>query len=135
MDKMTGSVVVKVAWVAGVVFFLGTGLWAFLSPSSFYDSLAVFPPYNPHFLRDVGVFSVGIGVTLVAASRSNDALRVVLGGATVAAVLHVISHIVDADRGGKSTDIPLLSLFAVVLLAGSIARAKERGPLGRAPAE
>ena len=125
MNNMTGSVVVKVAWTAGVVFFLGTGLWAFLSPSSFYDSLAVFPPFNPHFLRDVGVFTVGIGIAMLAAARTPDSLRAVLSGATVAALLHVISHIIDSDRGGKSTDIPLLSLFAVVLLAGSMARAKE----------
>ena len=125
MNEMTGSPVVKVAWMGGVVFFVGTGLWAFLSPSSFYDSLAVFPPFNPHFLRDIGVFSVGIGVSLLAAARTNDSLRAVFSGATVAAILHVVSHVIDSDRGGKSTDIPLLSLFAVLLLAGSMARAKE----------
>ena len=125
MDKMTGSLMVKIAWLSGIVFFLGTGLWAFFSPSSFYDTLAVFPPKNIHFVRDVGAFTAGLGLALAAAARTPDSLRAILGGSTFAAILHVISHIVDSDLGGKATDVPLLSLFAVVLLAGSLARAKE----------
>jgi hypothetical protein len=39
--------------------------------------------------------------------------------------MHVISHIIDRDLGGKPTDVPLLGLLAVVIIAGFVARTKE----------
>jgi hypothetical protein len=122
---MKGSGVVRLAWLAGIVFFVVFGVWPFLAPRSFYDAVATFPPYNAHFLRDAGAFTLGVAGALVAAWRWRDGLLVALTGASAASVLHVISHIVDADKGGKPTDIPLLSLLALVLIAGTIVRAKE----------
>ena len=48
----------------GAVFFLGIGLWAFSDASSFFDELADFPPYNAHFIHDVGAFHGGLGAVL-----------------------------------------------------------------------
>lgn len=125
---MSKSPVVKIAWAGAVAFFVGTGAWAFLSPSSFFDKLATFEPFNAHFIRDLGVFTLGMGAALLAALRWRDGLLVVLVGASAAAVLHVLSHIIDSDLGGKATDVPLLSVFALLLLAGSVARAQELKP-------
>ena len=119
------SWVVRVAWLAGVVFFVVLGTWPFLSPHSFYDTLATFPPFNAHLMRDIGVFTMGVGAALLAALRWRDGMAVALVGAAAASVLHVVSHIVDSDKGGKATDIPLLSLLAILLIVGAVARIKE----------
>ena len=109
-----------VGWV-GAFFFLGSGLWAFLGPRSFFDQLATFEPYNRHFLHDVGSFSIGVGAVLALALVTRwDALRVALVGAGVGAVFHVVSHAIDSDLGGKSTDIPGLALVAIALLAAAV---------------
>lgn len=44
---------VTAAIAIGAVFHLGTGVWAFAAPRSFYEVIATFPPYNVHFLHDV----------------------------------------------------------------------------------
>ena len=122
---MKGSPIVRVAWLGAVAFFVLLGAWPFVSPKSFYDIVATFPPFNAHLMRDIGVFTLGVGGALLAAVRWRDGLLVALAGASFASVLHVVSHIVDRDLGGKPTDVPLLSVFAVLLIAGTIARAKE----------
>ena len=51
----------RVAAWAVAFFWLGSGLWAFLAPQSFFNQLATFPPYNEHLLHDIGAFSIGLG--------------------------------------------------------------------------
>jgi hypothetical protein len=116
-------------WAAGIgaVFWIVTGAWAFLAPKSFYDQVAVFPPYNRHFLHDGGAFALGLGATLVFAMVTRwDALRVALAGTGVAAALHVVAHAVDSDLGGRSTDIPGLVLVAAVIIVGALLRRADR---------
>lgn len=110
-----------VAALAGL-FFVAFGLWAFLAPVSFYERIATFPPYNRHFMHDVGAFQIGLGAALLAALRWRDALFVVLLGVGVGAAVHVLSHIIDCDLGGRGSDLPSLALLAVVLLAAAALR-------------
>lgn len=110
-----------VAGLAGVLH-LGVGLWAFLAPASFYQIVATFPPYNQHFLHDVGAFLVGIGAALLAALVWRDALFVALLAGTVAAALHWISHLRDHQLGGSATDPWTLGAFALLLLVALVAR-------------
>ena len=60
--------VVGITGAAGLIF-VALGLWALVSPSAFYDRIALFPPYNRHFLHDVGAFQIGLGMTLLLALR------------------------------------------------------------------
>ena len=124
----TNSIIVRVAWVAGVAFFAGLGLWAFFSPQSFYDAIAGFPPFNAHFLRDAGAFMFGIGAGLLAVMRFSDGLTVALMGTGAGAVIHAAAHFIDADLGGKPSDPWALSLFAIMMVAGAVARVKEVRP-------
>ena len=110
-----------VLWVAGL-FFLVPGIWAFVAPHSFYDQLAPFPPYNRHLLHDIGVFQIGIGASLLVALRWRDGAFVALAGAGVAAIMHVISHVIDRDLGGKDTDLPLFALIAALIVVGAAGR-------------
>ena len=108
----------------GGMFFLLFGLWAMADASSFYDSIALFEPYNAHFIQDLGAFQVGLGLTLIlAAFVTSDALVVGLIGVGTGASLHVVSHLLDLDAGGNpGLDIPSLSILGVLLLVAGVIR-------------
>ena len=114
------------AWLAalGAAFFLAIGIWAFADASSFFDELADFPPYNAHFIHDVGAFHAGLGAVLALALLfPRDALLVSLGGVGTGAVLHFIAHIRDHDLGGSDSDTVFLGILGVLMLAGAAWRA------------
>jgi hypothetical protein len=118
--------IVRVVVFVVAVFFIGVGVWALLSPQSFYEQLATYPPYNKHLFHDVGAFQAGIGSTLLFALFRRDALQVALMGTSVGAILHAISHFVDRDLGGKSTDPYLLSALALVIVLATAAHMSQR---------
>ena len=120
---MNGSgFAVWVARITGVVF-VALGLWAFLDARSFFDSVAVFPPFNAHFLHDVGAFQIGLGAVLLLATVRTDALFVTLAGVAIGNAVHLLSHVMDADLGGKpATDIPFFAVLTVLLAAAAASR-------------
>jgi hypothetical protein len=109
-----------VLWVAAA-FFLLPGIWAFVAPHSFFEQLAPWEPYNRHFIHDIGAFQIGIGIALLAAARFSDARFVALAGAAAGATVHAVSHLIDHDHGGKSSDIPLFASVALVLVIAAVA--------------
>lgn len=115
-------VVIAVATFGGAAFFLGFGAWALADARSFYDQVATFPPYNPHFLHDAGAFQIGIGATLLLALFWRDALAVALGGAAIGSILHTIAHVYDRDLGGKDSDPVFLGILSLVLTVAALAR-------------
>jgi hypothetical protein len=123
---MNVRTVIRVVVFVVAIFFIGLGIWALFSPQSFFDQLAHYPPYNKHLFHDVGAFQAGIGSTLLFALFRRDALGVALAGTSVGAVLHAISHIVDRDLGGKSTDPFLLSALALVIVLATAAHMSQR---------
>jgi hypothetical protein len=91
------------------------GVWALLAPGSFYDSIATFPPDNAHFLRDVGAFQIGIGLTALACAADPTGKRWVMASVAAATALHVMTHVVDVDAGGSPVrDLASLVLMTVV---------------------
>ena len=106
--------------VAGALFNLAIGLWAFFDAFSFYEEIADFPPYNAHFLHDVGAFQVGIGATLVfALIWRRDALLVALAGTGIGAAFHFVAHVADHEKGGTDGQAVSLGVLAALLLAGA----------------
>jgi DoxX-like family len=106
---------------AAAASFLVTGLWPFFDPRSFYDNVAEFPPYNAHFLHDIGAFQIGLGIILVLALIwPRDALLVALAGTGIAAAFHFVAHIQDEDQGGTTGQTITLGLMAVALLGGAV---------------
>lgn len=113
-----------IRWITiiGGVAFLAFGLWAFAAPQSFFDQLAAFDPYNPHLIRDIGAFQIGLGAVLLCVAflpnpHAGALLGVGLGGA-----FHAVGHVIDRDLGGSpGTDIPTFSLIAALLLWAGIA--------------
>jgi hypothetical protein len=105
---------------AAALFFVASGAWALLAPSSFYEQVAQWPPYNQHFVHDLGVFQLGIGVSLIGAVTKLGAMRALLGGAATAAVVHVVTHVVDYDEGGRSSDPYVLGVVALAVVIGLV---------------
>ena len=122
---MTVANLTKLAVLIVGAFYFFIGAWMFIAPHSFFDTLAVFQPYNRHFLHDAGAFQIGLGATVLLALRWRDALLIVLTGISVTSWLHVLAHAVDHDLGGRpGTDIPGLALLAALATAAAVLRAR-----------
>lgn len=106
--------------VLAIVSYIGFWAWAFLSPRSFSEVVAAFPPYNERFLHDIGAFQVGLGAVLLAALVRRSALVAALVGVAVASVLHAVAHAIDAQLGGQPTDVWVLGLFAALVLLAAV---------------
>ncbi len=121
---MTARSFPAVAAAIGGFTFVGSGVWALVAPSGFYDAVALFEPYNAHFVRDIGAFQVGLGATLLlAAFLTSDALAAALVGVGSGAVLHVVSHLASVDDGGTPEfDVPALSILGALLIVAGIVR-------------
>jgi hypothetical protein len=113
---------IRVVALVGIAFWVVSGTWAFASPASFYDAVATYPPFNAHFLRDIGSFMLGLGAGLAVALWWRDALAAALAGSAVGATFHVASHIIDLDQGGSWVDIVGLAALALALGAAALAQ-------------
>lgn len=114
-----------VAIFAGIGFLAG-GLWAFVDPRSFFDSVATFGDYHEHFLHDIGAFQIGIGAMLVLVATMRDGLYAALAGATVGQAVHIAAHVMDSDQGqNQGTMIPLLGLLGGLLLVATLVRSRQ----------
>lgn len=103
----------------GGLFFVVFGAWAFLDPRSFFEQMATWPPYNEHFLHDVGAFQIGLGAVLLLAALSPDALFVALGGVGIGSAMHALAHVIDRGDGGQDSDPIVLGILALVLLGAA----------------
>ena len=118
VTKSRSDLVSTLVVAASAAFSLVLGLWAMIDAQSFFDNIGHFPPYNGHFVHDVGAFQVGIGAAaLFALTWRDDAILAVLGGAAAAATAHEIAHIIDHGNGGRDSDPFTLGIVAVILLA------------------
>jgi PPOX class probable F420-dependent enzyme len=88
------------------------GVWALTGPESFSESVN-FPPHE-HFVHDVGAFQLGIGMTLLLATVWADALALALAGYLLGAVAHTVTHLLDAELGGRAAQTALIGLLAVL---------------------
>jgi len=114
--RVLSNTIARVLAGACSLFFLGSGLFALLAPEAFYNLAALYPPYNRHFIHDIGAFMLGLGAGLALALVLTDALLVGLAAATVAGVAHFVSHVMDRELGGLPTDPITFGVFALVLV-------------------
>ena len=113
----------RVIGVVAGLSFLGIGAWAMIGPHSFFDQIALFEPYNRHFVQDIGAFQLGLGAVLLLATLAPtlESLTVALIGTGVGATAHAVSHIVGRDLGGKpASDIPMFVILAALLVGAGV---------------
>jgi hypothetical protein len=74
---------------------LALGAWQLISPGSFFDVLGPFGTSNEHYTRDVGTFTLALGVAFAISYRW-PAWRIgVVGYALLQYSFHAVNHLVD----------------------------------------
>jgi hypothetical protein len=112
---------------ASGLFMVAAGVWALTAPQSF-AGLAGFPPFNEHFVHDLGAFQLGIGVTLLLALFWRDALALALAGFLVGNSAHAVNHFVDLHLGGHGKrDWISLTVLSLAVAAALVFRLRELG--------
>lgn len=97
---------------------LGNALWMLADPASWYqsiDGVSNTGPYNVHFVRDIGLAYLTIGLMTVAAIRWPAAALPLLGGVTLYLALHGLLHVWDIAAARLPAEHILLDLPGVFL--------------------
>jgi hypothetical protein len=76
------------------------GLAMLFAPTWFYANIGYFPPYNRHYLGDMGAFQLALGLGLAWAGRQPYAHRLFIGAVVLGNFLHTANHIYDDLLGG-----------------------------------
>jgi hypothetical protein len=103
------------------------------APGPFYDGLAAFPPRSDHFIRDVGAFSVALGLALAAAARRPAWRGPVLFVAVVQYAIHTANHLYDVNRpvegwvGPVNAALVAAGLVLLAVLAWAARRRRRPG--------
>jgi uncharacterized protein YjeT (DUF2065 family) len=101
------------------------GLFLLLAPTLFYDlvpGVIETGPYNPHFLRDIGLGFLAAGLALGLAVRYPAASRPLIASASLFLAGHGLLHLVEMvehgeDRAAAMRDILLIVLPGLLPLA------------------
>jgi hypothetical protein len=108
--------------VAGALNLL-IGIAMLVAPVWFYDTIGTFPPYNRHFLGDLGSFLLPLGAGLLVAARDPARHALLIGVVALGSLLHSLNHTYDALISQAplafwlSDTLPLLLLGVLMLLA------------------
>ena len=114
-----------VAALAGL-FYLTFGVWAFAGPESFATNIANYGTYNEHLTHDLGAFQLGLGVAALAGVLLADALAATLAGVAAGSIMHGVSHIMDHDLGGRTSDPWTVGLVGLVVLLAFLLVARRK---------
>ena len=105
-----------VAWVLGISL-AANGLVMLAVPAAWYAAVPRVPetgPFNPHFIRDIGVAYFVAGVTFPWLAMRDAARPAAQAGAAFLA-LHAIVHLWDAAAGREHMHALLVDVPAVFL--------------------
>jgi hypothetical protein len=107
---------------------VGMGLFMFVAPGPFFDTLGSFGARNDHFIFDNATFEFPLGLLLLAAVRRPSWRVPALSFATVHWALHALSHVIDPHHAaGESVGwleaaglVVATALLAIALRASLI---------------
>lgn len=98
---------------------LALGAWQLVSPGSFFDVLGPFGTSNEHYTRDVGTFTLALGVAFAIAYRHPRWRVGVVGYALFQYAFHAVNHLADIDAADPERmgpiDFAAIFLTSVVL--------------------
>jgi hypothetical protein len=102
------------------------GIWALVSPRSFYDDfpasgrdwVSALGPYNEHLARDAGagLLAAAALVALAAVFLERRVVQVALGGWLVFAIPHLGYHLTTLDEFGTGDDIGNVAVLGVAVV-------------------
>jgi hypothetical protein len=87
---------------------LATAAWMLAAPEHWYHHVPAGVPdfglYNPHFVRDLGVAFLVVGIALLWGVRSPEVAPVTLAVAAMFYGFHAVIHVFDTLRGHVHAD-------------------------------
>lgn len=109
-------------WVRAVVLVGGisyalTGLALLLGPAWFFENIGNFPPFNRHYMGDLGSFLLPIGLGLMIASRHPTRHWALIAVVAVANLIHALNHTYDAIKGGQPLSFWLVDTVPLIVFA------------------
>jgi predicted anti-sigma-YlaC factor YlaD len=93
------------------------GLFMFVAPGTFFDTLGNFGARNDHFIFDNATFEFPLGLMMLAAARWPSWRVPALAFGTLHWGLHALSHIIDPHHGAGDSIGWLEALGLVVTTA------------------
>lgn len=85
------------------------------APEWFFNNIGNHPPYNRHYVGDLGAFQLGLAAGLIVAAWNPARSRVLIGAAVIAGIVHALNHGYDILLGEESLAAVLqLAAFAIV---------------------
>ena len=112
-----GERAVRTILVVVAVSHVAIGLWQFLAPGAFYDTVATFGARNDHFVRDISTIFVALGVAFWLSATRPAWRAPVLAVAVIQYTVHLISHIIDVQMARPAS----LGWLTIGLLLGPLA--------------
>lgn len=109
-------------------FYALTGLALLFAPVWFFDVIGHFPPFNRHYLGDLGAFTLALGVGLLLAAREPRRHRLLIGAAALASLVHLGNHLYDDWLGNAwSVSHFFIETLPLALIAVALALVWRRG--------
>ena len=120
--KAYGGRAIPVVLALGGLMYSLVGAALLLAPAWFHETIGRFPPFNRHYLGDLGAFHLPLGVGLLVAACDPSRYRGIIGVAAATSLLHVANHLYDAAGARMPADqwlfqVPVLGVAAVALTA------------------
>ena len=114
---------------------IALGAWQLIAPGSFFDTIGGFGTSNPHYTRDVGTFTLALGVAFAASYRWPAWRPGVVGYALLQYAFHSVNHLADIGAADPKAvgpiDFALLLATTAVLgwtLVQVMRERRERAP-------
>ncbi len=100
--------------------YLSVGVVQLIAPHWFFENIGYFPPFNRHYVGDLGAFLLPLGIGLLVAARNPVMHRGLIGIGAAASVLHLLNHVYD-DLGTLPTlDHVVFELLPLFVLAAAM---------------
>jgi len=90
---------IEVTLIVFGVYSVLLGLFMFVAPGTFFDTLGNFGARNDHYIFDNATFEFPLGLMMLAAARWPSWRVPALAFATLHWGLHALSHIIDPHHG------------------------------------
>jgi hypothetical protein len=109
-----------IQWVVAIagIFYTFVGVTQLVAPAWFFTNVGPYPPFNRHYMGDLGSFTLPMGIALLIAARHPFQHRLFIGFVAAGSLIHSLNHLYD-DLVGAAPDpfgTAVLLIFGLVMV-------------------